>query len=192
TVAGPGNQTSTVGTAASLQIHATDSAPGQTLTYAATGLPAGLSVNSATGLISGTPSTASSYNVTVTATDPTGATGSASFTWTVTTTGGGGCQVTYTPEDWAGGFTANITITNTGTTPVNGWTLKFTFPGDEKITNAWNGSASQNGANVSITNVSYNATIAAGGSTSLGFQGTWTTSDAPPTAFTVNGSACTS
>ncbi|HLX52109.1 MAG TPA: PHB depolymerase family esterase, partial [Streptosporangiaceae bacterium] len=47
TVAGPGNQTSTVGTAASLQIHATDSAPGQTLTYAATGLPAGLSVNSA-------------------------------------------------------------------------------------------------------------------------------------------------
>ncbi len=47
-----------MGTAASLQIHATDSASGQTLTYSATGLPAGLSINSSTGLISGTPTTA--------------------------------------------------------------------------------------------------------------------------------------
>ena len=54
----PGNQTGTVGTAASLQIHATDSASGQTLTYTATGLPAGLSINSSSGLISGTPTTA--------------------------------------------------------------------------------------------------------------------------------------
>ena len=54
----PGNQTGTVGTAVSLQVHATDSASGQTLTYSAAGLPAGLSINSATGLISGTPTTA--------------------------------------------------------------------------------------------------------------------------------------
>ncbi len=58
TVTNPGNQTGTVGTAVSLQIHATDSASGQTLTYSATGLPAGLSINSSTGLISGTPTTA--------------------------------------------------------------------------------------------------------------------------------------
>jgi acetylxylan esterase len=191
TVTNPGPQTSTAGTAASLQIHAADSAPGQTLTYSASGLPAGLSVNSATGLISGTPTTQNTYTVTVTATDPTGASGSASFTWTVNnTTGGGACRVSYTPDNWAGGFTANITITNTATAPINGWTLKFTFPGDEKITNAWNGSASQNGENVSITNVSYNATIAPGGSASLGFQGTWTTSDAAPASFTLNGAAC--
>ena len=58
TVTNPGSQTGTVGTAASLQITATDSASGQTLTYSATGLPTGLSINSSTGLISGTPTTA--------------------------------------------------------------------------------------------------------------------------------------
>jgi len=50
---------------------------------------------------------------------------------------------------------------------------------------------SQSGENVTITNEGYNANIPAGGSTSLGFQGTWSTSDAAPTSFTVNGTACT-
>jgi serine protease len=91
TVTNPGNQTSTVGTSASLQVHATDSASGQTLTYSATGLPPGLSINGSSGLISGTPTTAGTYTTTVTAKDTTGATGSAAFTWTVSTSGGGGC-----------------------------------------------------------------------------------------------------
>jgi hypothetical protein len=86
TVTNPGSQSSTVGTAASLQIHATDSASGQTLTYSATGLPAGLAISSSSGLISGTPTTAGSSSVTVTARDTTGASGSATFGWTVTTT----------------------------------------------------------------------------------------------------------
>ncbi len=92
TVTNPGGQNSTVGTAANLQVNASDSASGQTLTYSATGLPAGLSINSTSGLISGTPTAAATSNVTVTAKDSTGATGSASFTWTVTT--GGGCGTT--------------------------------------------------------------------------------------------------
>jgi hypothetical protein len=83
TVNNPGSQTSTVGTAVSLQIRASDSASGQTLTYSASGLPAGLSINSSTGLISGTPTTAGTYSATVTATDTTAASGRASFTWTV-------------------------------------------------------------------------------------------------------------
>ena len=83
TVTSPGNQTGTAGTAASLQIKAADSDPGQTLTYSATGLPTGLSIGSASGLISGTPTTAGTYSVTVTAKDTTGATGTASFTWSV-------------------------------------------------------------------------------------------------------------
>jgi Putative Ig domain len=89
TVTNPGNQSTTVGASVSLQIQASDSASGQTLTYSATGLPAGLSINSSTGLISGTPTTAGTSNVTVSAKDSTGASGSASFTWTVNPSGGG-------------------------------------------------------------------------------------------------------
>jgi hypothetical protein len=94
TVTNPGAQTATVGTAASLQITATDSASGQTLTYGATGLPAGLSINSATGLITGTPTTAGTSSVTVTATDTTGAHGSTTFTWTVNPAAGNTVTVT--------------------------------------------------------------------------------------------------
>ena len=192
TVTNPGSQTGTAGTAASVAIQAADSAAGQTLTYSATGLPAGLSINSSTGLISGTPTTAGTSSVTVTATDTTGASGSASFSWTISSSGGGAsCTVSYTTQSqWTGGFVAQVTITNSGTSAINGWTLAFTFPGDQKITDAWNGVESQSGENVSIANESYNATIAAGGNTSLGFQGTWTNSDATPTAFTVNGASC--
>jgi hypothetical protein len=92
TVTSPGSQTGTVGTAVSLQISASDSASGQTLTYSATGLPAGLSISSSSGLISGTPTTAGTSSVTVTATDTTGAHGSASFSWTITS--GGSCTPT--------------------------------------------------------------------------------------------------
>jgi hypothetical protein len=96
TVTNPGNQTGTVGTATSLQVNASDSASGQTLTYSATGLPAGLSINSSTGLISGTPTTAGTSNVTVTATDTTGASGSTSFTWTINSSGSSGASCTTT------------------------------------------------------------------------------------------------
>ena len=88
TVTSPGNQSGTVGTAVSLQMHATDSASGQTLTWSATGLPTGLSINSSSGLISGTPSANGTFSVTVTAKDTTNASGSTSFTWTIGTSGG--------------------------------------------------------------------------------------------------------
>ncbi|MEU1027402.1 M4 family metallopeptidase [Streptomyces mirabilis] len=93
TVTNPGNQSSTVGTAVSLQISASSTNTG-TLSYAATGLPTGLSINSSTGAITGTPTTAGTYSSTVTVTDSTGATGTASFTWTVSTSGGGTCTST--------------------------------------------------------------------------------------------------
>jgi hypothetical protein len=83
TVTSPGNQSGAVGTAISpLQIQATDSAAGQTLTYSATGLPAGLSI-STSGLISGTPSSGGTFSPVISATDTTGATGATSFTWSI-------------------------------------------------------------------------------------------------------------
>src|SRR5579862_7231218 len=69
-VTNPGSQSGTVGTAASVQVHATDSG-GAALTYSASGLPAGLSINSSSGLISGTPTAAGTSSVTVTAKDST-------------------------------------------------------------------------------------------------------------------------
>ena len=195
TVTNPGAQTGTVGTAASLQIHAVDSASGQTLSYSATGLPAGLAINASSGLISGTPTASGNSTVTVTVTDGTGAAGTATFAWNISggSSGGSGgtCHVTYTRNsEWPGGFTAQVVIANTGTTTINGWSLTFTFPGDQKISSNFNGGFSQAGENATLTNASYNGTIAAGASVTDGFQGTWTSSDASPTSFSVNGTAC--
>ena len=101
-----------------------------------------------------------------------------------------GCKVSYTSSNWPGGFTANVTITNSGSSAINGWKLTFAFPGDQQITNAWNATVTQAGASVTAANLGYNATIPAGGSQSFGFQGTWTSNDTAPASFSVNGSAC--
>jgi hypothetical protein len=87
----PGTQTTAVGGSVNFQVQASDTATGS-LSYSATGLPAGLSIGSSTGVISGTASTAGTYTVTVTAKDTTGASGTAAFTWTVSSSGSGsGC-----------------------------------------------------------------------------------------------------
>src|SRR6201996_1062552 len=103
-----------------------------------------------------------------------------------------GCSVAYsTASEWPGGFTANLTITNTGSSALSSWTLTFTFGGDQQITSAWeDGSYTQSGENVSIANASYNGPVGAGGTATLGFQGTWNKSDTAPTSFAVNGVVC--
>ncbi len=128
TVTNPGSQTGTVGTAASLQINATDSASGQTLTYSATGLPAGLSISSTTGLISGTPTTAGSNSVTVTAKDTTGASGSASFTWTINSATGNTVTVT-NPGSQTGTVGTAASLQINATDSASGQTLTYSATG---------------------------------------------------------------
>jgi hypothetical protein len=191
TIKNPGPQTGTVGVPITpLPISITDSNSGATLTVSVTSLPGGLVFNAGSDTFTGTPTTAGTFSVTISASDGT-ATGSASFTWTIKPAGGGSCHVAYTTNSqWPGGFTAQVVIGNTSTTAITSWTLSFTFPGDQKISSNFNGGFTQAGENATLTNASYNGSIAAGGSVTVGFQGSWTSSDAVPTSFALNGAAC--
>ncbi|WP_245736631.1 cellulose-binding domain-containing protein [Micromonospora pattaloongensis] len=104
--------------------------------------------------------------------------------------GTGACRVTGTVSAWNNGLTEDITITNTGTTAVNGWALVFALPSGQTITSGWNASYSPNSGQVTARNVSYNASIAPNASVSIGFQASHTGNTARPTAFTLNGAAC--
>jgi len=107
--------------------------------------------------------------------------------------GGFACHVGYSiSAQWPGGFQGLITISNTGTSAINGWTLTWAFANGQKVTQLWNGAVAQNGANVTVTNLSYNGTIPAGGSYGgVGFNGSWNNvTDAVPAAFSINGTAC--
>lgn len=103
----------------------------------------------------------------------------------------GGCRVTYGANNWSNGFTANVTITNSSSSAVNGWSLAFTLPGGQAITNSWNATLSGSSGSITARNVSYNGTIGAnGGTQSFGFQGTYSGSFARPSSFSLNGTAC--
>jgi endoglucanase len=101
------------------------------------------------------------------------------------------CSAVYSlTNSWPGGFQAQVVLTNTGTGAISPWSLTWTFPGDEHISSMWTASYTQSGENVTATNESYNATIAPSASVTVGFTGTYTSSVASPTSFSVNGTAC--
>jgi hypothetical protein len=101
----------------------------------------------------------------------------------------GPCSVAYQVNQWTGGFTAALTITNNGAA-VTSWTLTWTFPGNQQITSAWNAAVTQTVESVSAVNESYNGSIPTGGTASFGFQGTFSGTNATPTNFALNGVAC--
>jgi cellulase/cellobiase CelA1 len=94
-------------------------------------------------------------------------------------------------SDWGVGATINVTIKNNSAAAVNGWTLAFTFPGNQTITNLWNGTYTQSGASVSVKDAGYNGVIGAnGGTVNFGFNLNYSGTNAKPTSFTLNGTAC--
>ncbi len=104
--------------------------------------------------------------------------------------GTGTCRVADTVNAWNTGLTSSITITNTGTTAVNGWSLTFTLPIGQTITSGWNASYAPTSGPVTARNLAYNAVIAPGAAVSIGFQATHNGNTATPSTFTLNGAAC--
>ncbi|PZG24303.1 esterase, partial [Micromonospora craterilacus] len=100
------------------------------------------------------------------------------------------CRVQYAADSWNNGLVATITVTNTGASPVNGWTVQWTWPGSQQVTSAWNATVSQSGNQVTARNVAWNATIPANQSVSFGLQATHNGTNTPPNRFTLNGAAC--
>jgi len=105
---------------------------------------------------------------------------------------GQSCNISYAiTNSWPTGFQAAISINNTGTAAINGWTLRWNFSGNEQITQLWNGAETQSGQAVTVTNLSYNSTIPAGGSvTGMGFTANSSAPSVPPASFTLNGITC--
>lgn len=98
------------------------------------------------------------------------------------------CEVKYqNSSEWNVGFVANVTITNTGSTPITGWTLVYSYAAGQKLNGSWNATVGQSGATVTATN---STKIAPQGAATFGVQGTWQGSDPAPRSFTLNGTTC--
>jgi hypothetical protein len=102
----------------------------------------------------------------------------------------GSCRVTYATNTWSGGFVATVTVANTGSTPLNGWALTFALPNGQTVANSWNTALTTSGSAVTARNVAHNGAIPAGGSTSFGFQGSYSGSFASPSSFALNNTPC--
>jgi hypothetical protein len=178
TVTSPGNQSTAVGTAVSLQVKASDSASGQTLTYSASGLPAGLSINASSGLITGTPTTAGTYSVTATAKDTTGATGSATFTWTVTSSTSGNTVTVTSPGNQTTTAGTAVSLQVKASDSASGQTLTYTangLPAGLSI-NASSGLITGTPTTAGTSSVTVTATDTTGASGSATFS--WTVNSA--------------
>ncbi|WP_030192668.1 glycoside hydrolase family 9 protein [Streptomyces sp. NRRL S-87] len=101
------------------------------------------------------------------------------------------CTVAYRIDNaWGNGFTATVTVRNTGTAAVSGWALGWSFAGDQRIGNAWNATVTQSGSAVTARDAGWNGTLAPGGSASFGFQATYSGTNAVPARYTLNGAPC--
>ncbi|MEZ4713239.1 MAG: lytic polysaccharide monooxygenase [Caldilineaceae bacterium] len=102
------------------------------------------------------------------------------------------CQVDYTvTSDWGSGFNADIAVINNANVPINGWTLTWSFPGNQTVTSLWNGKVTQIGSGVLVNNENWNAQIGAGGEhVHVGFAASYSGANQSPAAFLLNGQLC--
>jgi chitodextrinase len=169
---------------ASYQVYSGD--PATTAPVATVAAPA--TTATVTGL---SPSTA--YTFRVVARDTAGRSSPPSSPLQVTTTAAtaSACTVDYrVANDWGTGFTATVTVTNKGPA-LNGWQLGFTFTGNQKVAQGWNGTWSQSGTTVTVKDAGWNAALPGGASVSVGFNGAYTGTNAVPKDFTLAGRPCT-
>ncbi len=132
------------------------------------------------------------YTLKAVATDNKGATFEATSSVSVANvvTTGGSCKMTFSKNEWATGATVQVTVTNTGSSAINGWTATFKFPGNQKISQFWNGTVTQTGQNVSVKDLGYNSSIAPNGNVGFGFNLDFSGINADFTGFSINGKAC--
>ncbi|MGA5768126.1 cellulose binding domain-containing protein [Streptomyces pseudogriseolus] len=103
----------------------------------------------------------------------------------------GACEVAYrVTNTWGDGFQADVRLTNTGTTPWDGWSLAWSFAGGERIAQLWNGAHTQSGRAVTVRDAGWNGRVAPGASVSFGFTASGAPADARPAAFAVGGKEC--
>jgi endoglucanase len=187
-------------------ISPTSAAPGASITITGSNFSATANANtvafgSSTGTVTGATSTSLTVTVPNIAAGPVnvtvsvGGVNSNTAGFTVASAGGAGggssgCHVTYAiTNQWNTGFQVAITIANTGTAAINSWTLAWTFPGNQHISNLWNGALTQTGASATVNNLSYNGSIPAGSSyNGMGF--TANGAAATPASFSLNGANC--
>jgi cellulose 1,4-beta-cellobiosidase len=94
----------------------------------------------------------------------------------------GTCSAAYTVQsDWGAGFVTQMTVTNTGTTAITGWTLTLTYSGNQALTSGWNGTWTQSGEVVTVVNASYNGSLAPGATTGPGAQFSYSGTNSAPT-----------
>ncbi|MFW6689811.1 PQQ-dependent sugar dehydrogenase [Streptomyces sp. MAR4 CNX-425] len=100
------------------------------------------------------------------------------------------CRIDLTSTTWGGGLTADLTVTNTGSTPVDGWTLTFPLALDQTVISDWNTDLVQLSNMVRASNGTHNAVIEPGESISLGYLASHTGDVSPPKRANLNGEAC--
>ncbi len=128
-----------------------------------------------------TPTPTATATPTPTPTPTPTATATPTPTPTTSTPASAGCSATYRPvNQWAGGFQADV-IVKAGSSAIRSWTVTWTWPNGQRLTNHWNASATQSGSQVTARNLSWNGSLVAGGSTTFGVQGSWSGSNGTPT-----------